>query len=65
MPINSPGKDDKKKPADPKDAPLGSGIANKGRDTVAASMAFKDYQMTKMSNGEKPVSFEDWKAGKR
>ena len=57
-------KDSKKKP-DPKDAPIGDGIAKEGVKTVGAAMAYKDYQMTKMGNGEKPVTFEEWKAGKR
>jgi hypothetical protein len=59
-----PSDSDKKK-MDPKDAPIGTGIANEGRKTITSSMAYKDYQMTKLGNGEKPVSFEEWKAGKR
>lgn len=52
---------DKKKP----DAPLGKGMAEDARKTLKTIPAYKDYQMTAYSSGNKPVSFEDWKKGKR
>lgn len=53
-------KDDKKK-----EAPLGSGMAENARGTVRAMPAYRDYQMTVMSSGGKPVPFDEWKKGKR
>lgn len=52
---------DKKKP----EMPLGKGMAEDARKTVKSMPAYKDYQMTAYSSGNKPVSFEDWKKGKR
>jgi hypothetical protein len=52
---------DKKK----SDAPLGKGMAEDARKTLKTIPAYKDYQMTAYSSGNKPVSFEDWKKGKR
>lgn len=47
------------------EARLGTGAAEEARKTLRAMPAYKDYQMMKMSNGEKPVSFDEWKKGKR
>lgn len=47
------------------DARLGTGAAEDARKTVRAMPAYRDYQMLKTSNGEKPVSFDEWKKGKR
>lgn len=52
---------DKKKPV----APLGSGMAEEARKAIRLRPAYKDYQMTAYASGNKPVSFEDWKKGKR
>lgn len=52
---------DEKKPA----APLGSGMAEKARKDLKSMPAYREYQMTAYSSGNKPVSFEDWKKGKR
>lgn len=53
--------DDKKKA----DARLGTGMAEKARKDIRSAPAYKDYAMTAMSSGNKPVSFDDWKKGKR
>lgn len=47
------------------DGRLGTGMAEDARKTVKAMPAYRDYQMTAMSSGNTPVSFEDWKKGKR
>lgn len=52
---------DDKKP----DARLGTGAAENARKDLRAMPAYKNYQMLKLGNGEKPVSYEDWKKGKR
>jgi hypothetical protein len=52
---------DKKKP----EPSLGKGMVEEGRKTLKSMPAYKDYQMTAYSSGNKPVSFEDWKKGKR
>ncbi len=66
MPMDKDGDYDRStKKKKPEDAPIGTGIARKGVNTIQSAMAYKDYQMTKMGAGETPVSFEEWKAGKR
>lgn len=52
---------DKKKP----EATLGKGLAEDARKAVKSMPAYKDYQMTAYSSGNKPVSFDEWKKGKR
>lgn len=55
-----------RKKNDPMDAPLGTGAADKTRTTLGRDApAYKDYQMLKYGAGEQPVSYEEWKAGKR
>jgi hypothetical protein len=56
---------DDKKSAPKNDARLGTGAAESARKDLRAMPAYRDYQMLKMSNGEKPVTYEEWKAGKR
>lgn len=48
-----------------KEGRLGTGMAEEARKTTRALPAYRDYQMTAASSGNKPVSFEDWKKGKR
>jgi hypothetical protein len=52
---------DKKKPS----PSLGSGMAEDAKKKTRVGPAYKDYQMTKYSAGEKPVSLDDWLKGKR
>lgn len=56
-----PMKDKDKKP----EGRLGTGMAEDARKNLKAMPAYKDYQMTAMSSGNTPVSFEEWKKGKR
>lgn len=52
---------DEKKP----EGRLGTGMAEEGRKTVKSMPAYRDYQTRKAEMGEKPVSFDEWKKGKR
>ncbi|CAB4140631.1 hypothetical protein UFOVP669_53 [uncultured Caudovirales phage] len=57
---------DEKKKNDAMDAPIGTGMAGEAKKTLGEVMpAYRDYQMLKMTNGEKPVSIEEFKKGKR
>lgn len=57
---------DEKKKNDAMAAPIGTGMAGEAKETLGKIMpAYRDYQMLKMSNGEKPVSIEEFKKGKR
>lgn len=47
------------------EARLGTGAAENARKDLRAMPAYRDYQMLKLSNGEKAVSYDEWKKGKR
>lgn len=53
--------DKDKKPAPPK---MG-GMAGDAQTKTRVLPAYRDYQQQKMSDGHKPVSLEDYIAGKR
>lgn len=57
---------DEKKRNDAMEAPTGSGMVGQTKKLLGDVMpAYNDYRMLKMSNGEKPVSLEEFKKGKR